>query len=356
MFRFWSICIALILGSVCVHGQVTVSAGFSQDTILIGNTVKYTVTIRANSNINIHQIEKNQIDSIFSAVQTSKIVAQDSTAKPDPVISDYTILDNGKWDDKDENGIYDKEEMSFDITNVGNEVLYENTYTIQFWDPGPQIIRHPSLVFQSGDSLYQYPPSGTAQVFIAPPFDEAELQSDSLDIAPIIPIIREPKNISDYFVYMYIALALIGLFLFGLLIKWMNKPKEVEEVVVEIIRPAHEIALEKLHDLGDKQIWQQGQVKEYQSNLTHIIREYLENRYDIKALESTTDDIVQELNNKDFDPTDESTLREILQVADLVKFAKAKPDMSIHERFLDSAKSFVRKTKDSIIEQPTTDA
>lgn len=335
--------------------QVSVTASFSQDTLLIGNIVDYTVTIKTQPSVRILQVEKNSIDSIISGIQTQKLIAQDSTVVPDPIVSDYDVLDYGKWDDKNDDGIYEGDELGFNITKVGSSTLYENTMKIKFWDAGPQYLKHPGLMFQSGDSLYQMPPSGVAELFIAPPFDLVELESDSLDIAPIKDIVYEKKNISDYFIYMWIAGILLSLFLLGLLIKYLNRPKEIEEIHIEIKRPAHEIAIEKLHDLGDKELWQKGEVKAYQSELTYIIREYLENRYDIMALESTTDDIVNELSGKEFDPTDEKNLREILQVADLVKFAKAKPEASIHQRFLDSAMGFVRKTKAAVVEELTTE-
>lgn len=352
MMRYLLLVIWCVLGSFQGIGQqVSVTAGFSNDTILIGNTVDYTLTFKTRRGIEILEVAKSSLDSIISGIQTQKLVAQDTTVQPDPIVSDYTILDYGKWDDKNEDGIFSGQELSFDQTIAGADVLYENTLRIQFWDPGPQYIKHPPIKFRSQDSLYQMGVSGVASVYIAPPFDEAEMESDSFDIAPIKPIIFEAKDISDYYIYMYLGLAILAFLIIGFLIKWLNRPKLVEEVHVEVIRPAHEIALEKLHDLGDKKLWQTGEVKEYQSELTYIIREYLENRYDIKALESTTDEIVTELSQKEFDPTDERNLREILQVADLVKFAKAKPEMSIHEKFLDSAKGFVRKTKEVVIEQ-----
>lgn len=352
MMRIGVTLICLILFATQGIAQLSITAGFDQDTILIGNTVEYTLTIKKQPQINILEIEKSSLDSIISGVQTQKLIAQDSTAQPDPIVSDYAILSYGKWEDRNEDGVFSGDELGYDVTKAGRQELFENTFKIQFWDPGPQFIKHPPIRYQSGDSIFQMPVSGVASVFIAPPFDPAEMESDSFDIAPIKPIIYEPKNMSDYYIYMYIGMALIAFLILGYLIKWLNRPKPIEEVQVEIVRPAHEVALEKLHDLGDKKLWQNGDVKGYQSELTYIIREYLENRYDIMALESTTDEIVGELGDKEFDPTDEQNLREILQVADLVKFAKAKPDVSIHERFLDSAKGFVRKTKQVIVEQP----
>ena len=104
-------------------------------------------------------------------------------------------------------------------------------------------------------------------------------------------------------------------------------------------------ALSALTQLRTQQLWQKGEIKEYQSRLTYIIREYLENRYEVSALESTTDEIVKNIRSANIDLTDIDSLKRILQVADLVKFAKAKPDESIHDTFMDEAEEFVTRTK-----------
>ena len=66
----------------------------------------------------------------------------------------------------------------------------------------------------------------------------------------------------------------------------------------------------------------------------------------MSALESTTDEIVKNLTEELNSDDDVISLKRILQVADLVKFAKAKPDENIHESFMDEAESFVERTAD----------
>lgn len=105
------------------------------------------------------------------------------------------------------------------------------------------------------------------------------------------------------------------------------------------------MALQKLAHLGDEKLWQKGEVKKYQSELTYIIREYLEGRYSIAALESTTSEIIGQLKSTLTDPSHQSSLQRILQVADLVKFAKAKPEEEVHASFLEEAEGFVHATK-----------
>ncbi|MBT8230721.1 MAG: hypothetical protein KJO50_10705, partial [Bacteroidia bacterium] len=102
--------------------------------------------------------------------------------------------------------------------------------------------------------------------------------------------------------------------------------------------------LSKLEALANEQLWKQGKVKEHQSQLTYIIREYLENLFGIKALESTTDEILLALKDFDFEQSHQMDLKQILQIADLVKFAKARPPEDINEAFIGKAETFVVKT------------
>ena len=117
----------------------------------------------------------------------------------------------------------------------------------------------------------------------------------------------------------------------------------VEEPI--IIRPAHEIALEKLSGLKSESLWEKGSVKEYYSKLTYIFREYLENRFDIQALESTSEQIITQLEKKDFDTGMNDDVRRVLQSADLVKFAKAKPVEEFHVESFEKLEAFVKTTK-----------
>ena len=100
--------------------------------------------------------------------------------------------------------------------------------------------------------------------------------------------------------------------------------------------------------MEDEKYWQQGEVKKYYSELTNIVREYLEGRYDILALESTTDEILkdlQDLKEEEFEVELWSKLKDMLQTGDLVKFAKAKPNIEKHSQYLKDAKEMVRTTK-----------
>lgn len=96
-------------------------------------------------------------------------------------------------------------------------------------------------------------------------------------------------------------------------------------------------------------------MKEYHSELTYILREYLESRYGIQALEQTTSEILEQLREADFDKSHSVNLASLLQTADLVKFAKAQPPVEFHEQAMLDAEIFIRATKYIPQETTTTD-
>jgi hypothetical protein len=111
---------------------------------------------------------------------------------------------------------------------------------------------------------------------------------------------------------------------------------------------AHTIALGKLQELRDKKLWQQNEVKHYYSELSDVVREYLEKRYAIKTHEKTTDEIFAGLKYMNIADEDRNKLSQILLLADLVKFAKEKPLPADNEQSMDNAISFVLDTQQPV--------
>ncbi|MCF2875957.1 MULTISPECIES: BatD family protein [unclassified Tenacibaculum] len=148
---------------------------------------------------------------------------------------------------------------------------------------------------------------------------------------PIKGIKGEPYQFDDFKNYIYWAIFI--LILIGLIIYYFvfRKKKEKQETIVVPLLPPYEEAIQKLQELDSKLLWQNNHVKKYYSELTGIVRSYIERELNIPALESTTDELIDTL--KDFDETKsiETTketiqkLKELLQESDLVKFAKSKP-------------------------------
>src|SRR5690606_34973567 len=129
---------------------------------------------------------------------------------------------------------------------------------------------------------------------------------------------------------------IVGLILFLTLLAFVGyyfyKNRKVKAPAAEAVTPpekAHEKALRLLSDLEHKQYGQQGEVKMYYSALSDILRNYLDDRFELNCMEQTTDELMALLKKQ----TDERAglrkvrpeLKKLLQTADLVKFAKADP-------------------------------
>ena len=108
--------------------------------------------------------------------------------------------------------------------------------------------------------------------------------------------------------------------------------------------PPHQIALDALSELKYKKLWQNGKEKQYHSELTDIIRIYISGRFGIHAMEFTSDEITEAVNNTASNTQAKEKLRHTLFLADMVKFAKMKPSPLEHDQSLNYAIDFVKET------------
>ncbi len=168
----------------------------------------------------------------------------------------------------------------------------------------------------------------------------------SLAITDIKDIERAP--IWWWGIIRWILLA-IGIFGLIYLAFWLwnkyHKAYEAEEPVdPELLRPADEVALEKLDEIKAAKIWKDGKVKEYQTELTDVVREYIGRRFEVHSTEKTSDETLREMKpliDKDL----YARLKSMLQLADLVKFAKWHTTPDENEQALTTAYDFVNETK-----------
>ena len=176
---------------------------------------------------------------------------------------------------------------------------------------------------------------------------------------PIKSIQQEPYQFDDfkpYLWYVLLVLLIIGFILYFVL----RKKKEVEEEVIVPSLPPFEEAIQKLHELDEKLLWQNNQIKEYYSELTEIVRGFIERELKVPALESTTDeliDILTDFNDSKAISTTKETikkLRDLLREADLVKFAKSKPFSEQIEANRKEAEEVVIELKPEKKETPET--
>jgi hypothetical protein len=172
----------------------------------------------------------------------------------------------------------------------------------------------------------------------------------SLAITDIKDIEKAPIYWWGILRWILLALAVIGLFVgayYG--VQWYRKHflKEEEVIEPELLRPADEVALEKLDEIKAQKIWKDGKVKEYQTELTDVVREYIGRRFDVQSTEKTSDETLRAMKPL-IDKELFAKLSKMLQLADLVKFAKWHTTPDENEQALSTAYEFVNETKEVI--------
>lgn len=223
------------------------------------------------------------------------------------------------------------------------EILTSKKMTITSFDSGVYEIPPIPIPVKEENGSWDTLFSKAMQLIVAsPPIDSTK------DFAPIKDIFQEPLSFREDILPGILAILAVAVLI---TLIWLyskrKKQDEIEEEVIppEPIVPAHIIAFSELKKLDDKQLWQKGDFKTYHSEISHILREYLENRFEINALESVTDEIMMDLKAFEIDLAQVSHLKNILQIADLVKFAKVEPSEEEHRDVMNLSLEFVRETQ-----------
>lgn len=168
------------------------------------------------------------------------------------------------------------------------------------------------------------------------------------DIKPIKPPLRAPVTFRE--MLPWIGLIMVAVLLAFASYYYLKRRKKAPPVVTTRLKPTippYEAAIEALHALRQKKLWQAGRVKDYYSELTDIVREYIELRFGVGALEMTTGEIEAALKTLSINDTAREKLHQTLLMADLVKFAKAQPLPLENDTGMEHCVDFVRETKPS---------
>ena len=205
------------------------------------------------------------------------------------------------------------------------------------------------------DSLFPVAPIAVvsgSDTFFTDPMALNVIQPFEVDSSLAITDIKDIEKAPIYWWgilrWILLALAVIGLLVgayYG--VQWYRKHflKKEEVIEPELLRPADEVALEKLDEIKAQKIWKDGKVKEYQTELTDVVREYIGRRFDVQSTEKTSDETLRAMKPL-IDKELFAKLSKMLQLADLVKFAKWHTTPDENEQALSTAYEFVKETRE----------
>ncbi|MGK0315370.1 MAG: hypothetical protein ACI86M_001601 [Saprospiraceae bacterium] len=316
------------LFATIVSAQLSVSVDAIPDSIYFGDEVVMNYKINVPEDVELNSLDFSPLKEIKNAAYE-----QDSTTFDE--IMDVDILDGGKFGINDANLIITKQ-------SAGKAIPRQGSIKIRISTIGAFLLPIPTIKTSPSDAVM---PLQRKPLFVLPRGQAVELNANKS-------IIEEEISWKDYLKYLYGLLGVVGLILLGLYLnKKLKKADDItEEEVVEIRRPAHVIAVEDLNNLKSKQLWQNGEEKQYHTELTKIMRQYVEDRYDVQALEMTTSQLNRSMSEKGIGSNVISRFTDILQIADKVKFAKGKTGPEINEKFMGNAFETVSETKQAIVE------
>ncbi len=315
-FVFLFVSAILSMLSPALFSQVKVNAQLDSNSILIGEQTKIHITVNYKATDNITNI-------LWPSLS-------------DTIIKQIEIVSKTKIDTT----IPDRE---------NNELQQSQTLTITSFDSGYYAIP-PFKFILNGDSNKVFETEALLLAVNTIPIDT------TIAIRDIKPPIEEPFDFRELLPYIYwglgIAAAIIAVIYLTLL--YLRKHKHKPVVKEEPSLPPDVIALQALEKLREEKLWQEGKTKQYYTGISEIIRNYIELRFKVNALEQTTDEILLQFRSLVVDNESKNKLRQLLTMADLVKFAKSQPIASENEMCLTHAVEFVNGTKREEVIQPDT--
>ena len=228
-----------------------------------------------------------------------------------------------------------------DTINEPTDVIFAQTYTISAFDSGQ---------FHAGPIAVLFKNSSGTQDTLFSNVVTVDVNTIPVDtMRPFKPIkgpLALPYNWRDLLPYILVTLLVLIVLIGGILL-WQKFAKKKPIVPVRPMPkdPAHIWARKELKKLEDEKLWQKGEIKLYYSRLTDILRLYLEYRFSWLALESTTEEIEQAIDNYKMKEKAKENLLSILRAADLVKFAKQQPLPESNIKAIESANKFIDLTE-----------
>jgi len=287
-----------------------------------------------------------------AGMQGQKTLIDVKIDEPDILIGEQTVLhltvttDNGKlvyWP------------IPQDTLMRGVEVLALSKPDSTVIDNNRLVITQDVLITSFDEALYMLPPfkviDDTDTIYsnqVALKVSTIEVNADAPEeFFDIKEVWKPPFVLADYYPLIFgVLLILFMICVIGYIVQRLRNRKTVAPVKKEVIKiPPHEIAIRELNEIKQQKLWQQGRSKEYYTQITDTLRQYIFRRFGIDAMEMTSYEILDIIAREHDARSVYDTLKQILQLADLVKFAKWHPLPDENDLSLAYAYLFVNQTK-----------
>lgn len=229
-----------------------------------------------------------------------------------------------------------------DTTDLGNnreEIKRE--LVIQSFDSGLYTI--PPFVYVAGKDTFTS--NALALKVIPVPVDSMATIHDYAGVVKPNTRIWDylPDFIVDYWwIFIIVLLCAAGIFVW---MRYIKGKKAIPLVPKKKPVPPYELAMQQLNRLKSEKLCENGHEKEYYTRLTEILRIYLDKRFGINAMEMTSTQIMHHLQSNDDTKTSAPVMKQILEMADFVKFAKVRPLPDDNQKAFNNAVTFVENTK-----------
>lgn len=311
-----------------LQAQTTFNWSLSKKSVMVGEPFEIYVTWEYANNDSVNRISLQPLSASFNTLYQKDSVDFEPYA-------DLEILHSSPWDNFTLPEEFSLQNMAKKEKN--GRFLLENTFTCAIYNPGIFILSAPTVndtpVKASSDLIIEVtvPETDSIQPLTSP------------SLYPIKPIDEEPFHWTDLLPLFYTVMLLI---LIVLLYKyWIKKPKaEVPQPKFEVKETPFEMAMRKLNETKIESYANQIDAKTYFTRLTFILREYLENRFGIPALEMSSSECLDTFRQRGiFSGRLENTLSNLLNLADLVKFAKADGNTKTPENLWQEVKNFIQE-------------
>lgn len=304
------LCAFFCVFATMVQAQVTVEAKLDSAGILVGKRMGITLEVSADAG---KFVELPQFDSLQQIVPGLEFV------NATPVDTDYV--------------------------NDGKRMVLTEKYYVTSFDT----------------SLYSIPPMGVkveGKVYKSNSLGMKVITYD-IDTLNVDSIFGLKSEMAPPFVWadwslvfrLSILAVIIALVLIYVAVRLKDNKPIIKRIKLKKRVAPHKAAMQKIEEIKeDKMLWQSEDSKEYYTQLTDTLRNYIKERYGFNAMEMTSFEIIQHLQEVN-DEEAIGELRELFQTADLVKFAKYNTLINENDRNLVTAIEYINQTKQEEEEQ-----